>query len=188
MQINNYALPILVQQTLDTQSANIDMISGATVTSVGYLQSFPGGPRPGGAVSLRLGRTALGAPVGRWQTPDAIRRARDGHAGLARAARRARRHRGGPSSVGEAVAELRWVDLVFSTWKPDSAVSRLGRGEITLADCPPAGRRGARARRARRAGVRRCVLRVPAPPRRGHLLRPHRRGQGRRCRSARRSR
>ncbi|MEZ5095880.1 MAG: FMN-binding protein [Nocardioides sp.] len=40
VQINNYALPILVQQTLDTQSANIDMISGATVTSVGYLQSL----------------------------------------------------------------------------------------------------------------------------------------------------
>ncbi|MEZ5095881.1 MAG: FAD:protein FMN transferase [Nocardioides sp.] len=51
------------------------------------------------------------------------------------------RHAGtgaGRAAWAEAVAELRWVDLVFSTWKPDSAVSRLGRGEITLADCPPA--------------------------------------------------
>ncbi len=40
LQINSYALPILVQETLDRQSAQIDMISGATVTSVGYLQSL----------------------------------------------------------------------------------------------------------------------------------------------------
>jgi len=37
----------------------------------------------------------------------------------------------------EAMAELRWVDLVFSTWKHDSYVSRLARSEISLADCPP---------------------------------------------------
>lgn len=40
LEINNYALPILVQETLDQQSAQIDMVSGATVTSVGYLQSL----------------------------------------------------------------------------------------------------------------------------------------------------
>jgi uncharacterized protein with FMN-binding domain len=39
-QINSYALPILVQSTLDAQSAQIDMVSGATVTSDGYLQSL----------------------------------------------------------------------------------------------------------------------------------------------------
>jgi uncharacterized protein with FMN-binding domain len=39
-EINNYALPTLVQETLDQQSANIDMVSGATVTSTGYLQSL----------------------------------------------------------------------------------------------------------------------------------------------------
>ncbi len=39
-QINDYALPILVQNTLDAQSASIDMVSGATVTSEGYLQSL----------------------------------------------------------------------------------------------------------------------------------------------------
>jgi uncharacterized protein with FMN-binding domain len=39
-QINSYALPRLVQATLDAQSANIDMVSGATVTSDGYLRSL----------------------------------------------------------------------------------------------------------------------------------------------------
>jgi uncharacterized protein with FMN-binding domain len=39
-EINDYALPILVQDTLDAQSAQIDMVSGATVTSDGYLTSL----------------------------------------------------------------------------------------------------------------------------------------------------
>jgi uncharacterized protein with FMN-binding domain len=39
-EINSYALPVLVQETLDAQSTQIDMVSGATVTSVGYLQSL----------------------------------------------------------------------------------------------------------------------------------------------------
>ncbi|MDO8144384.1 FMN-binding protein [Isoptericola sp. 178] len=39
-QINGYALPVLVQETLDAQSASIDMVSGATVTSTGYTQSL----------------------------------------------------------------------------------------------------------------------------------------------------
>jgi uncharacterized protein with FMN-binding domain len=39
-QINARALPELVQETLDAQSADIDMVSGATVTSEGYLESL----------------------------------------------------------------------------------------------------------------------------------------------------
>jgi uncharacterized protein with FMN-binding domain len=39
-EINDYALPILIQDTIDAQSAQIDMVSGATVTSDGYLQSL----------------------------------------------------------------------------------------------------------------------------------------------------
>jgi uncharacterized protein with FMN-binding domain len=39
-QINAYALPQLVHETLTAQSANIDMVSGATVTSEGYLTSL----------------------------------------------------------------------------------------------------------------------------------------------------
>jgi uncharacterized protein with FMN-binding domain len=41
-QINARALPTLVQETLDAQSADIDMVSGATVTSEGYLESLQG--------------------------------------------------------------------------------------------------------------------------------------------------
>ncbi len=39
-EINSYALPVLVQETISAQSANIDMVSGATVTSDGYLTSL----------------------------------------------------------------------------------------------------------------------------------------------------
>lgn len=35
------------------------------------------------------------------------------------------------------VSELHAVDRVFSTYRPDSYVSRLGRGEIDLDQCPP---------------------------------------------------
>jgi thiamine biosynthesis lipoprotein len=36
-----------------------------------------------------------------------------------------------------AVVLLREVDRVFSTYRADSWISRLGRGEVTLDDCPP---------------------------------------------------
>ncbi len=39
-EINSYALPILAQETLQAQNADIDTVSGATVTSDGYLQSL----------------------------------------------------------------------------------------------------------------------------------------------------
>jgi uncharacterized protein with FMN-binding domain len=39
-QINAYAVPQLVAETLDAQSADIDMVSGATVTSEGYVGSL----------------------------------------------------------------------------------------------------------------------------------------------------
>lgn len=39
-QINAYALPVLAKEVLDGQSAQIDLVSGATVTSLGYVQSL----------------------------------------------------------------------------------------------------------------------------------------------------
>lgn len=39
-EISAYALPILIQETLDAQSTDIDMVSGATVTNAGYVQSL----------------------------------------------------------------------------------------------------------------------------------------------------
>jgi thiamine biosynthesis lipoprotein len=41
------------------------------------------------------------------------------------------------TAVIEACAVLRRADDVFSRYKPDSPMSRLRRGEIALADCPP---------------------------------------------------
>ncbi|MEU0149872.1 FAD:protein FMN transferase [Streptomyces sp. NPDC006288] len=40
-------------------------------------------------------------------------------------------------ALAEAVHHLHQVDAVFSTYRPDSCVSRLGRGEIRPEDCPP---------------------------------------------------
>ena len=40
IQINQYALPQLIQQTLDQQDGSVSMISGATYTSEGYSQSL----------------------------------------------------------------------------------------------------------------------------------------------------
>ncbi len=40
VQINQYAIPILTQEALSSQSASIDTVSGATYTSDGYTQSL----------------------------------------------------------------------------------------------------------------------------------------------------
>jgi uncharacterized protein with FMN-binding domain len=39
-QINARALPVLIDETLSAQSAGIDMVSGATITSEGYVDSL----------------------------------------------------------------------------------------------------------------------------------------------------
>jgi uncharacterized protein with FMN-binding domain len=39
-QINAYAVPVLEQEAVTAQSADIDVVSGATVTSDGYIQSL----------------------------------------------------------------------------------------------------------------------------------------------------
>ena len=49
------------------------------------------------------------------------------------------RHAGGPAGRNAwraVVAELRAADRVFSTYRADSVVSRLGRGELTEDQCP----------------------------------------------------
>jgi uncharacterized protein with FMN-binding domain len=39
-EINDRALPVLIADTLDVQSADVDMVTGATVTSEGYVGSL----------------------------------------------------------------------------------------------------------------------------------------------------
>lgn len=41
------------------------------------------------------------------------------------------------ATLDAAFAWLAWVDDTFSTYKPTSQISRLGRGEVALADCDP---------------------------------------------------
>lgn len=43
----------------------------------------------------------------------------------------------GRAAWAEALAILREVDRVFSTYRPNSVISRLGRGELGLGECPP---------------------------------------------------
>ncbi|HEV7536553.1 MAG TPA: FMN-binding protein [Acidimicrobiia bacterium] len=38
--VNSYAVPVLHDEALSAQSANIDTVSGATITSKGYIRSF----------------------------------------------------------------------------------------------------------------------------------------------------
>jgi thiamine biosynthesis lipoprotein len=45
--------------------------------------------------------------------------------------------RRGRAAWAEALAVLRDVDRVFSRYRPESFVSRLGSGELSLAECPP---------------------------------------------------
>jgi uncharacterized protein with FMN-binding domain len=40
LEINSYAVPVLRKEVLDAQSADIDTVSGATVTSDGYIRSL----------------------------------------------------------------------------------------------------------------------------------------------------
>lgn len=50
------------------------------------------------------------------------------------------RHASGPradAAWAEALRVLREADRVFSRYQPDSVISRLGRSELSLAECPP---------------------------------------------------
>ncbi|MDQ3734117.1 MAG: FAD:protein FMN transferase [Actinomycetota bacterium] len=42
------------------------------------------------------------------------------------------------AAIAEVVADLHWVDETFSTYRSDSEISRLGRGEVRLRDCSSA--------------------------------------------------
>ncbi|MDQ2830140.1 MAG: FAD:protein FMN transferase [Chloroflexota bacterium] len=42
-----------------------------------------------------------------------------------------------PGALDRAFAWLRWVDATFSTYKPDSEISRLNRGDLALRDVHP---------------------------------------------------
>ena len=121
-QISSYSLPILIRETISAQSAGIDMVSGATYTSDGYIRS------------LQSALDQLNAWSPRWRsTPrpavGPTRRAHDGHGVLVRPALTRRL----PVVVDEVVEWLHWVDATFSTYVEDSEISQLRRREIGFA-------------------------------------------------------
>jgi FAD:protein FMN transferase len=42
-----------------------------------------------------------------------------------------------PAFLGEVFADLHRIDMLFSTYRPDSQNSRLATGELTVAECDP---------------------------------------------------
>ncbi len=116
-----------MQETLDAQSADIDMVSGATVTSDGYLGSPQGRPGWGRAVTRAAADTVdtacyvehvMGMPIslvlrGRHTTDEAAR-----------------------TAWAAVSASLRDADRVFSTYRHHSFVSRLSWGDLDVVDCP----------------------------------------------------
>ena len=166
-EINAYALPVLVQETLDAQSANIDMVSGATVTSDGYLAVAAVRARPGRAVTRRRGVRPAAPSSTSW----ACRSAWPCAAGTPTTTR--------PSRLGGGDGELREVDRgVQHLPRRTPCISRLGRGEIGRRRLPARGRRGARrwASRPRASPAARSTYGGPA--RRAARARPERGGQG----------
>ena len=131
---------------------------------------------PGVAAVARS--TRRGCDDGDRGSGAAVRRPRDGHADQPGHARPARRRRRGRAAWAEVMDALREADAVFSTYRDDSFVSRLDRGEIDLADCPPEVAEVLALGEAARAAVRRRVQRPPSGPGRAARAGPQRRGEG----------
>ena len=169
-QISNSVIPQLEQQTLASNGGPIQGVSGATYTSQAYARSLQAA-----LDQLKGGANAQLAAAGNGN--GGLLQPQGGEHEDARGARRltaAARAGSHGRSTPARQAELRWVDDVFSTWKPQSPVSRLRRGEIELERGAARGGRGARALppRPRRLGR---LVRPLGPARR---RRPDRTGQG----------
>ena len=124
-QISQSVIPQLEQQTLASNGASIQGVSGATYTSQAYARSLQAALdqfKGGGNAALAAGSNGNGGVV-------------QGGGGFG--TRRRRRLRPPRAAVARAQAGLRRADEVFSTWKPQSPVSRLRRGEIELEQAPP---------------------------------------------------
>ena len=61
-----------------------------------------------------------------------------------------------PAALDRAFAWLRWVDATFSTYRPDSAISRLNAGTLALGDAAPRGSRRPRELRGPAGAHARC--------------------------------
>ena len=114
------SLPCLRQESLKAQSPNSRCVSGATLTS----QAFAAVAQSALA-QLKLATTAV-AGVRRVEhvmgMPIIVDVRDDGV---------------GDEAIDDVFDWLRLVDATFSTYKADSEISRLNRGELALDDAPP---------------------------------------------------
>ena len=123
-EINADALPVLVQETI-SRAEREHRHGQRRDRDLGRLRPVAAErARPGGAVAVtapavRRVEHVMGMPISLAL--------RGRHAGDAR----------GDAAWAAALAVLREADRVFSTYRAESVISRLGRGEIGLADCPP---------------------------------------------------
>ena len=121
-QINSYAIPQLDKEALAAGSAKIDSVSGATFTTDGYVSSLQKRARQGRPVTttaLRPGLLHVEHCMGTVFSIDV-------------------RDRGDwTDAVRDVVALLHQVDAVFSTYRPDSELSRVRDGRLRLRDAHP---------------------------------------------------
>ena len=113
-EINSYALPVLNQEVVQAQSANIDMVSGATVTSDGYVRSLQSA-----IDQAHLSRSLVATRERRAFVEQVMGMPVSIHV------RGAVDHDGVTTEVAQAFGVLRRVDAVFSTWRGDSDLMRV---------------------------------------------------------------
>ncbi len=111
VRINSYADPVLRSEALQAQSAQVDVVSGATDSSEAFIQSLDGRAVAGKILSrggMKQFRLLMGMPITvEILDPDVSVEALDG-----------------------VFTYLRYVDETFSTYKSTSEISRINRGEI----------------------------------------------------------
>ena len=171
IQINTRALPLLKAQVLAAQSAKIDGVSGATFTSDGYVTSLQSaldaaGFTPSdlelspGLTDGRIVRTAMimGLPFSVHLRSPAAPGPMADHSAVPTRSQRA------IDAAVEAVWDgLRWADGVFSTYRQDSDISRIRRGDLLGSRRRSCGCPGAGLRRDRPPAHRRHLRRAQRP-------------------------
>ncbi len=172
--INSRAVPVLEDETLQAQSADVDVVSGATYTSEGYQRVPAVRHRRGGAVTRRRARAGA---AGR-------RRAGDGAAGQRAPARPAEVVDAGPvrERRRRPAGDPAQVDAVLSPYRAGSDVRRLAPRRPVGRRRPPVDPRG-------REPLPRLAVSAPAglfdaahgavdPGRRSAAVGPDRSGEG----------
>ena len=113
--ISSDAGPQLRNEALRAQSARINTVSGATYTSDGYAQSLQSAlDRAGSCRAVRRVEELWGTAIGVEVVDDVE-----------------------PEVVDALYRWFERVDELFSTWRDDSEISRIGRGELPLRDASP---------------------------------------------------